>query len=117
MNVKKWISYKKAESYKKIVHITGLGGWLNYDQKGLRWKDYLKVYDHKAHPYLEAIRQSVLENNIRITGEQHQYGPNGVPLFEDNRVAIFSYRGWGDLMAAIWSDAEDKDYSYTDFYM
>jgi hypothetical protein len=32
-------------------------------------------------------------------------------------VATFSYRGWGDIMAAIWSEEENKDYNYMDFYM
>ena len=40
-----------------------------------------------------------------------------MPLFSDGKVATFSFRGWGDLMAAIWSEAEDKDYGYMDFYM
>ena len=79
-------------------------------------KDYLQECGEDEIQYVEAIRESVLEKNIRYTGDEHQEEPDGVPLFEDVTVALFSYRGWGDLMAAIWSEKEDKDYSYMDFY-
>lgn len=120
MKVKKWISYKEAEKYKEVIG--GMGGWFNAGhifagyQKGQRWKDYITIYNKKGVPYAEAIRQSILENNYRLMGNEHQESPNGVPFFEDNTVALFSLRGWGDLMAAIWSEKENKDYHYMDFY-
>ena len=126
MKVKEWISYKKAKKYKESV--SGFGGFFNFqpgktneeDQEtGMRWKDYLNMagYNEESYPYLNAIKKSVIENDLKLTGEQHQYSKNGVPLFEDDTVASFSWRAWGDLMAAIWSDEEDKDYCYMDFYM
>jgi hypothetical protein len=51
-----------------------------------------------------------------MTGQEHQYN-SGVPVFSDGKVATYTYRGWGDLMAAIWATEEDKDYHYMDFYM
>ena len=116
MNFKKWISNDEANNYRNCP-IGGLGGFFNWKEKGMRWKDYLDIWHPEVHPYLEAIRESVLNNKIRYTGQYHQNGSNGVPLFEDNSVALFSFRGWGDLMAAIWGEEEDKDYSYMDFYM
>lgn len=109
MNVKDWISYDDAEG--KDITIGGLGGFF---QDGMRWKDY--VYD-ESEPHLQALRRAILKNNIKITGEKHQEDDNGVPLFEDGKVGLYTYRAWGDLMAAIWSEAEDKDYCYMDFYM
>ena len=85
---------------------------------GHNWEKYLNEFEPELHPYLEAIKESVIENNMRLTGDKHQHGVNGVPLFEDDSVACFSYRGWGDLMAAIWNTEEaTTKYQYMDFYM
>lgn len=93
--------------------ITALGGFF---QKGMRWKDYIKIWNNNSKNYIEAIRKSVVENNIKITGELHQNSYCGVPMFENMKVASFSFRAWGDLMAAIWSTEENTDYCYMDFY-
>jgi hypothetical protein len=37
------------------------------------------------------------------------------PLFDDNYVLMFSFTGWGDLLAATWAEAENRDYNYTLF--
>lgn len=112
MKVERWIDYDKSEKFE-----TSVGGFGGFFSDGMRWKDYLEQIDSDKHHYLEAIRESVLLQNLRLTGEQHQYGPAGVPMFEDGTLGKFSYRGWGDLMAAIWAEAEDKDYHYMQFYM
>ena len=93
--------------------IGGLGGWF---EKGMRWKDYIEVIEPELLPYAEAIRESVIRNNIRYTGWDHQHRKDGVPVFDDGTVGSFSFRAWGDIMAAIWSDVDDCDYSYMDFY-
>jgi hypothetical protein len=116
MKVVRWISGIEANSYISFNNdpFTGLGGFFDH---GMRWSDYIKTWKDKDRPFLEAIRESIIEHGYRHTGEHHQYGDNGTPLFENGTVANFSYRGWGDLMAAIWSEVEDKDYNYMDFYM
>lgn len=106
-----WIPYAAAESMPHIISTSG--GWFD---NGHRWADYIETWSNPATPYLEALRADIIAKGIRYTGEQHQYTDDGVPLFDDGHVATFSYRGWGDLMAAIWSTEEDKDYSYMDFY-
>ncbi len=107
-----WINYEEAKDLTESVG--GLGGFF---ENGMRWKDYIEVFPKNFIPYLEAIRDSVIENKLRYTGEFHQYGDTGVPVFSDNTCASMSYRAWADLMAAIWSEHEDKDYNYMDFYM
>lgn len=114
MKVVKWIERDDRDDTKYPKIVGGLGGFF---KEGMRWDDYLKETQEDWHPYVEAIRQSAIENNIRITGKQHQYGDSGMPIFEDGAAGMFSYRAWGDLMAAIWSEAENKDYSYMNFYM
>lgn len=117
--VTKWISYDEAETMR--ASIGGMGGWFgikgrgDLSKAGHRWADYLNSLPDVGRPYAEAIRASVLEHNLRIHGDEHQ-GEEGVPLFSDGTVGTFTCRAWGDIMAAIWSEAEDKDYCYMDFY-
>lgn len=112
MKVVDWIC---GEESKHESSIGGLGGFF---QHGMRWEDFIKRWKPHARPRLEAIRESVIENGLKFGGDWHQYrGYNGTPLFEDDTTGDFSFRAWGDLMAAIWSSEEDKDYCYMDFYM
>lgn len=113
MKVIKWIS--DNESYGKDVSVGALGGFFELGMRGQ--KDYFNDSTKESKPYVEAIRESVLEKGLKLTGEDHQSSIEGVPLFEDGTIGSFSWRAWGDLMAAIWSEEEDKDYSYMDFYM
>lgn len=107
-----WVSYQDSP---ESEHDLGwMGGWF---KDGHRWKDYLNVYKEEVHPYLEALRQEVVSKNIRFGGDVHQHSDDGAPKFSDGSVLRLSYRAWGDLMAAIWSEAENKDYQYMDFYM
>lgn len=111
MEVINWISYDEAEQ--KVPSIDRMGGFFG---AGMCWNDYI-AHSSTAIQHLEVLRAEIIAKNIRITGQGHQYADNGVPVFEDGTVALFSYRGWGDLMAAIWSTEENKDYNYMDFYM
>jgi len=95
-------------------HLGGMGGFF---QDGMRWKDYKNQYKKIAHANLEELRKKIVENNVRCTGEELQNGYVGIPLWSDDSVSTYSWRGWGDLMAAVWSEHENKDYCYMDFYM
>ena len=112
MEVVKWMSYEDAKELEESIG--GLGGFF---QHGMRWKDYLAIWDDETIPYAEALKEVVVGESIKEGGDWHQWSDEGVPVFEDGTVAVFSYRAWGDLLAAIWSEEEDKDYSYMDFYM
>ena len=106
------------EMKQKIMDISigGMGGWFGFDEKGQRWKNYIDSISKEFIPYAEAIKESVIANNIRYSGDEHQNKYDGVPVFDDNTIGSFSFRAWGDIMAAIWSEVENKDYSYMDFY-
>jgi hypothetical protein len=114
MKVIEWEAYNDVQDLKESIGT--LGGWFNWRNHGQRWKDYIDCVKEEEKPYAEAIRANVLENNLRFGGDFHQH-QCGVPRFEDNTIGFFSYRAWGDLMAAIWSEAEDRDYNYMDFYL
>lgn len=119
MKVAEWISYDDAED--KTESIGWLGGWFGTDANHgwdveHRWADYLEAFTPDVHPYLEAVKESVLATDHFITGRQHQNDDDGVPLFEDGTVGTFSYRAWGDLMAAIATVKDDKHHDYMEFY-
>lgn len=126
MKVVEWIGYDEIGDREEAVG--GLGGFFNagviftkekgYDdteKQGQRWIDYVDLWKEENRVYLEALREEILEKQIKKGGFWHQHGGEGVPVFEDGKVAAFSMRAWGDLLAAIWSEAEDKDYCYADF--
>lgn len=104
----------KEESSNHEISFGRLGGFF---ENGMRWKDYIDTVLPEKRLYAEAFRKFAVSNNIRITGEQHQESSEAVPLFSDGTIMSLSWRAWGDIMAAIWSEEENKDYNYMDFYM
>ena len=117
--VVEWIAYDDAKEREESVG--GLGGWFGYvkgtnEMAGHRWADYIEGWKPAPVPYLEAIRDSVLAEDRFISGQQHQGDDGGIPLFDDGTVALFSYRGWGDLMAAIATIKDGQDHGYMEFY-
>lgn len=107
-----WISYEEAET--KEDHCGGMGGWFS---EGHTWADYAALYSEETLPYLEAIRDDVLASGRFLCGNEHQELDTGTPLFSDGTVGSFSYRGWGDLMAAIATIHDGKPHHYMEFYM
>lgn len=112
--VESWISYFEADEYEKSIG--GWGGWFNGEEKGQRWKDFIEAVEPIKRPYYEAVREAAILHGLRFSGSIHQQSENGAPLFDDDTVGQFTMRAWGDLMAAIWSEEDDEDYSYMDFY-
>lgn len=110
MKVRKWISREEIKDQE--ISIGGLGGWF---KKGMRWEDYQDSLHKEVVPYAKAVRKSVVENEFRFGGDTHQ--ESMTPLFEDGTIGEFSFRAWGDLMAAIWSTEDGRDYEYMSFYM
>ena len=118
MKVIEWISYDEAQD--KEESVGGLGGWFGVKDDDWeyphRWADYLAATDPSKHPYVEAIKADVLTSGRFISGQQHQDLDDGVPLFEDGTVAGFSFRAWGDLMAAIATEHDGKNHAYIEIY-
>lgn len=110
--VERWISPEEADGRDPVG---GIGGWFNWESKGMRWKDYVATW--RVPAYAEALRKEIVEKGIRRGGDWHQNDEEGTPLFSDGKVGSFTYRAWGDLLAAIWSEEEGNDYTYMDFYL
>jgi len=114
MKVIRFVTYEIASEMPE----NGIGGMGGFFDNGMRWDDYLNHFKDEAHPLIETLRKSIIENNIRCTGDEHQhFDYESCPVFSDGSAATYSYRAWGDLMAAVWSTEEDQDYNYMDFYM
>lgn len=110
MKVVEWISDDEVGDRKESVG--GMGGWFD----GHTWQDYLDAWKPEVRPYFEAIRESVVTTGHWINGKQHQNADDGVPLFEDGTVGQFSFRAWGDLMAAISESVDHGKWNYMNWY-
>jgi hypothetical protein len=115
--VERWISYEKASDGMPESLLGGPGGFFNgfASGGGMRWKDYLDGGE-EWREYAEALRAEVLRLGLRKDGAWHQGDDEGVPVFDDGTVALFSFRAWGDFLAAVWSEHDGLDYNYMDFY-
>lgn len=103
-----WISLEDGGT---TISLGGLGGFF---ENGMRWDNYIEIV--KDSPHLTALREEIIRKGLKENGGWHQYNEAGVPLFSDGSIASYSMRGWGDLLAAIWSTEESTDYNYMDFY-
>ena len=108
-----WVSTHSIEGR----DLPDVGGWGGDIEKGDRWKDYIALVAADFVAYHEGLRREILARSLRRGGDWHQYSLAGVPVFNDGAIGTFSFRAWGDLMAAIWADVDGRDYSYMDFYM
>lgn len=123
MKVERWITNDEADA--KTGSFGGMGGWFGasggaFDAKHT-WSDYL---DHECgddaglRERAEALRASIVDGRVWEDGGWHQneWGEESVPMFDDGTVATFSFRAWGDLLAAVWTKQLGRQFCYMDFY-
>jgi hypothetical protein len=114
LKIVKWITNEEAQDKGE----NGLGGMGGFFENGMRWKDYKEQYVDEVYPMLETLRKSIIKNRIYWTGKAMQNnGYKTVPLWSNGKVDTYSWRAWGDLMAAVWSEEDNTDYDYMSFYM
>jgi hypothetical protein len=120
-----WVSYQEAEAISSggKPNLGGLGGWV----KGHDFNEYLAhSVAPEFHAHYIALRNDIQNRNIRFGGDAHQTRPDGCPLWSDGSVATFTWRAWGDLLAATYNRPRDQRidlfgvnhyHSYLCFYM
>jgi hypothetical protein len=108
-----WISYKAAEHGYPV----DIGDWGGFETMDGTWAEHVARLQPRVVPYHEALRRAILARGLRRGGDWHQNARDGVPVFDDGAVGTFSFRAWGDLMAAIWGPEDGCIYGYMDFYM
>ena len=114
--VVEWIAFDQSDA-RLAAGAPDLGGWGGMMTTAMRWADYVAEIDAARHGHFEALREAILARGLRRGGDWHQWAADGVPVFDDGALATFSYRAWGDLMAAVWSEHDGRGYGYMDFYM
>lgn len=115
-----WISDAEAQAARLETSVGGLGGWFGRSGHtwGVRhtWGDYIASINKSDIPYVEAIKNDLLHSGRTFSGRHHEYGDDGIPVFNDGTVGMFSARGWGDLMAAIQTVRDGGIHTYMEFY-
>lgn len=111
IRVERWTSYEEADKLKESIG--GLGGWFKEQHT---WEDMLDAVGLQAAPYAIALRDAIIKIGIIEGGDWHQEDDKGCPVFSDGSAATFSYRAWGDFLAAAWQWHTKKPHHYMDFY-
>ena len=87
------------------------------------WSDFECIYptvleeDNMLYVKLNLIKEDIIKKGYRFSGNFHQFGESGVPVFSDGTCFRASMRAWGRLMANIYSEVDGINYSYMFFYM
>lgn len=94
------------ENYASHIHVGG-------DLSNPSWDEYLAGFKDSARPYIEAIRECIIEHGL--VGKKGGEMANDwfFQFDEEKTVFAFSWRAWGDLMQAIVNKRE----GYMAYYM
>ena len=65
----------------------------------------------------DVVKECIRRNGFKFSGQYHQYGEYGMPMFDDGSVLFCSWRHWGSIMAEAWDPDGSKGLDYMDFYM
>ncbi len=100
--------YQKEDFYKnrKVIY----GGF-----KGkMDWPYYLTGFENSLHETLERIKEYVTFywDDMRSDFKDPRFCETYFFLFEDKTAVSFTFRSWGDFMAAV----EGRGNTYKDFY-
>jgi len=79
--------------------------------------EYRESINHHNKEHEQCLIDEIITNRYAFSGLRHQTAGNTIPIFDDNKCCFYSHRGWGRLMAKAWSQINNKDYDYNDFYM
>jgi len=82
-------------------------GWTSFDSE----YPTRMITSDELTEQVNLIKEEIIKNNYRFSGEEHQNSLTGVPVFSDGTCFRASMRSWGMIMAAIYNG------SYMDFYM
>lgn len=93
------------------------------DLKIVGWADFDSVYptkkikDEDLEAIIELVSDSIRENGFIFSGEEHQYGLTGMPVFSDGTCFRASMRCWGNIMASLYAGPNGEELTYMNFYM
>ena len=90
-------------------------GWTWYGNP-----DYQEMYpigaetncDWDRTEVIAVIANELRKKGYRFTGDYHQNGDYGVPLFDNGMVATFTQRTWGQIMYLAYPEDKYKEQGY-----
>lgn len=60
----------------------------------------------------QLIIEYIKEHGLKFCGDEHQSDNfNGIPLFNDGTISVYTMREWGWIMAEVWGG------TYIDWYL
>ena len=86
-------------------------GWTDWDNP--EYKEMFPIGEPADWNAIEEVQQTIADelraNQYKFTGEYHQNGDYGVPIFEDGTVYQCSQRTWGAIMAMAYPEEVGDD--------
>ena len=115
MKVIKFLTWDEIDGLEE----EGYGGLGGDFKKGMRWKDYINQFKDEYIADLENLKLAIVDNRIRYSAMEYRINSKpcrAIPLWDNGKIDTYTMRGFCDLMAAIWSQEDNNDYGYMDFY-
>ena len=88
-------------------------GWTNfeceYPSKNVEGLELTEI--------VQILGEEIVDHGYSFSGQEHQNSLTGVPVFSDGTCLRASMRVWGQIMAAVYSAVEGRNFSYMDFYV
>jgi len=93
----------------------------NFDEQKVHpWEEFILQFDEEDRETVNNYRDAIIAEGIKCSPNKHQNNidttTKACAVFEDGTVAYFYLRDWAAFMAAIWSYADNKEYTADDFY-
>ncbi len=84
------------------------------------WEEFVIQFSEEDRETVNNYRDAIIAEGIKCSPNKHQNNidttTKACAVFEDGTVAWMGFRDWSAFMAAIWSYADNKEYTYLDFY-
>lgn len=84
------------------------------------WEEFIIQFNEEDRDTVNNFRDAIIAEGIRCSPRKHQNNTDiaakTCAVFEDSTVAYFDLHDWAAFMAAIWSYADNKEYTADYFY-
>ena len=93
------------------------------DLKVVGWTDYesnypsITVSNEELNDVLVAVVDAIRDGGYMFSGDDHQCGLSGVPVFDNGSCFRASMRAWGTIMTYAYPEFNGEKTGYMDFYM
>ena len=89
-------------------------GWTEWDDPD--YKEMFPIGGQYNQEEIQAVKKIIVDelraNGFKFTGDYHQNGDYGVPIFDTGKVFQCTQRTWGAIMAEAYPDGIDNNDGY-----